>query len=268
LKLADYVVTEAGFGADLGAEKFLDLKCRLGNIKPSVIVIVATVRALKLHGGLAKDNLKDENFEALSLGLPNLEKHIENMRKYHVPIVVAINRFATDTENELNLIKNKCNDLNVPVEINSAFSDGGSGAETLGKTILKTIDNEPSNFKVLYDEKLPIEDKVNIIAREIYGADNVVFLDPAKTMIDKLNRLGYNDLPICIAKTQYSLSDDEKKLGRPTDFNITIREIRLSAGAGFIVCIAGNIMTMPGLPKEPAACNIDINEEGIIKGLF
>lgn len=268
LKLADYVVTEAGFGADLGAEKFFDLKCRFGKLKPSVVVLVATVRALKLHGGVEKDNLKVENIEAVEKGFVNLEKHIENIKKYGVPLVVAINRFSDDTKEELNLIKSKCQAINVPVEINTVFADGSKGGVLLANKVLETISNIPSKFKVLYDEELPIEEKVNIIAKEIYGADSVIFTDEAKITINKLVELGYDKMPICIAKTQKSLSDDEKKLGRPQNFSITIREIRLSAGAGFIICIAGNIMTMPGLPKEPAACNIDIDKNGIIRGLF
>ncbi|MDD3048547.1 MAG: formate--tetrahydrofolate ligase [Bacilli bacterium] len=268
LKLADYVVTEAGFGADLGAEKFFDLKCRLGNIKPSMVVLVVTVRALKLHGGINKDNLKEENIEALSKGLSNLEKHIENIKKYNLPMVVAINKFATDTKTEIDLIKNRCNELGIDSEINDAFCKGGKGAVDLANKVVDIIDNNKNNFKLLYDNNISIKDKINTIATEIYGANGVTYSEEANNMILKLNNLGYDKLPICIAKTQYSLSDDESKIGRPTDFNINIRELRLSAGAGFIVAIAGNIMTIPGLPKNPSACNIDISEKGIIKGLF
>jgi formate--tetrahydrofolate ligase len=268
LKLADYVVTEAGFGADLGAEKFFDLKCRFGNLKPSAVVIVATIRALKLHGGVKKDMLGEENLEALAKGFVNLEKHIENVHKYNTPIVVAINAFNKDTLNELNWLKNKCDELGVKSAISNVFEKGGEGGIDLAKQVVDIIDNEPSNFKVLYDENLPIKDKVDIIAKEIYGASGVDYTKEAKVSIDNYTNLGYGNLPICIAKTQYSLSDDETKLGRPENFRINIREVRLSAGAGFIVCIAGNVMTMPGLPKVPAACNIDIDESGTITGLF
>jgi len=268
LKLADYVVTEAGFGADLGAEKFYNLKCRFGNLKPAVTVIVATVRALKMHGGVAKSDLGQENMEALAKGFENLEKHIENVGKFGVPAVVAINAFPTDTEKELKFVYDKCNELGVEVALSEVWAKGGEGGIELANKVLETIENKPSNFKVLYDENLPIKEKVAIIAREVYGANGVNFTDDAEKAIAKFTELGYDKLPICMAKTQYSLSDDQTKLGRPKDFDITVREVRLSAGAGFLVCLTGAIMTMPGLPKRPAACNIDIDANGKITGLF
>lgn len=268
LKLADYVVTEAGFGADLGAEKFYNLKCRFGNLKPAVTVIVATVRALKMHGGVAKSDLGQENMEALAKGFENLEKHIENVGKFGVPSVVAINAFPTDTEKELKFVYDKCNELGVEVALSEVWAKGGEGGIELANKVLETIENKPSNFKVLYDENLPIKEKVAIIAREVYGANGVNFTADAEKAIAKFTELGYDKLPICMAKTQYSLSDDQTKLGRPKDFDITVREVRLSAGAGFLVCLTGAIMTMPGLPKRPAACNIDIDANGKITGLF
>lgn len=268
LKLADYVVTEAGFGADLGAEKFFDLKCRFGNLKPAVTVIVATVRALKMHGGVAKSDLAQENMEALAKGFENLEKHIENVGKFGVPAVVAINAFPTDTEKELQFVYDRCKELGAEVALSEVWAKGGEGGIELAQKVLQTIETKPSNFKVLYDEKLPIKEKVAIIAREIYGANGVNYTPEAEKSIAKFTELGYDQLPICMAKTQYSLSDDQTKLGRPRDFDITVREVRLSAGAGFLVCLTGAIMTMPGLPKRPAACNIDIDENGKITGLF
>lgn len=268
LKLADYTVTEAGFGADLGAEKFFDLKCRFAGLKPAVTVIVATVRALKMHGGVAKADLGAENLEAVTKGFANLEKHIENVGKFGVPVVVAINAFPTDTKAELDLVEKNCNALGVEVSLSEVWAKGGEGGRDLAEKVVKTIDAKESNFKVLYDTKLPIKEKINKIATEIYGADGVNFTADAEKTIKQLNDLGYAELPICMAKTQYSFTDDQTKLGRPTGFDITIREIRLSAGAGFLVCIAGAIMTMPGLPKVPSACNIDIDDDGVITGLF
>ncbi len=268
LKMADYVVTEAGFGADLGAEKFFNLKCRFGKLKPDATVVVATVRALKMHGGLLKSDLQKEDLDALKKGFANLEKHILNIKKFGVPVVVAINSFYTDTNSELNYIKDQCNKLGVKAEISNVFVEGGKGGVELAKSVVETIENETSNFKVLYDENDSIVNKVEVIAKEIYGASGVNYSGKAKKTIEELESLNYDKLPICMAKTQYSFSDDEKKLGRPENFKIEINEVRLSAGAGFIVCIAGNVMTMPGLPKTPAACNIDIDENGIIKGLF
>lgn len=268
LKLADYTVTEAGFGADLGAEKFFDLKCRFAGLKPAVTVIVATVRALKMHGGVAKADLGTENLEAVSKGFANLEKHIENVGKFGVPVVVAINAFPTDTKAELDLVEKNCNALGVEVSLSEVWAKGGEGGKDLAEKVVKTIETKESNFKVLYDTKLSIKDKINKIAKDIYGADGVNFSADAEKTIKQLNELGYSELPICMAKTQYSFTDDQTKLGRPSGFEITIREIRLSAGAGFLVCIAGAIMTMPGLPKVPSACNIDIDADGVITGLF
>lgn len=268
LNLADYVVTEAGFGADLGAEKFFDLKCRYGNLKPNIAVVVATIRALKMHGGLNKEELNVEDIKSLEKGFVNLEKHIENIAKYNIPSIVAINIFPTDTEKEINYLKEKCDKLGIKCSLSDVFAKGSDGGIELAQSIVKIIDENKSNFKVLYELNTTIKEKILTVAKEIYGANSVNYNEESSYMIDKLTNLGYGNLPICIAKTQYSLSDDEKKIGRPKDFEINIKEIRLSAGAGFIVCIAGNIMTMPGLPKIPAACNIDIDEFGKITGLF
>lgn len=268
LKLADYVVTEAGFGADLGAEKFYDLKCRFADLKPSATVIVATVRALKMHGGVPKTELAGENMEALAKGFENLEKHIENVAKFGVPAVVAINAFPTDTEAELKFVEERCNAMGVEVALSEVWAKGGEGGKALAQKVLDTIENKEANFKVLYETEQPIKDKVAIICKEIYGANGVMFTKEAEKAIEKYTELGYGNLPICMAKTQYSLSDDMTKMGRPTDFDVTVREIRLSAGAGFLVAITGAIMTMPGLPKVPAANSIDIDENGVITGLF
>ncbi|EHQ87633.1 formate--tetrahydrofolate ligase [Desulfosporosinus youngiae] len=268
LKLADYLVTEAGFGADLGAEKFFDLKCRFGGLKPEAVVIVATVRALKMNGGVAKDQLGNEDLEALARGVVNLEKHIENMAKFGVPAVVAINRFPTDTEAELNLVRDRCQQLGAEVALSEVFTRGGEGGVELAETVLSTLERKVSNFRVLYELELSIEEKIGRIAKEIYGADGVNFDKTAQASIKKYVELGYGNLPICMAKTQYSLTDDAARLGRPTDFTITVREVRLSAGAGFLVAITGAIMTMPGLPKRPAATRMDIDAEGRITGLF
>ncbi|EGW40649.1 formate--tetrahydrofolate ligase [Desulfosporosinus sp. OT] len=268
LKLADYLVTEAGFGADLGAEKFFDLKCRFGGLKPEAVVIVATIRALKMNGGVAKDQLGHEDLEALARGIVNLEKHIENMAKFQVPAVVAINRFPTDTEAELEFVRKKCQELGAEVALSEVFTRGGEGGKELAETILSVLEHKQSHFKVLYELELSIEEKIEKIAKEIYGADGVNFDKAAQASIKKYVEMGYGNLPVCMAKTQYSLSDDAARLGRPTDFTITVREIRLSAGAGFLVAITGAIMTMPGLPKRPAAMNMDIDENGVIAGLF
>ncbi len=269
LKLSDYVVTEAGFGSDLGGEKFFDLKCRIGNLKPSVAVVVSTVRALKMHGGVLKEDLYKVNLEAIKNGIPNLERHIENIKKYNVPIVIALNKFDTDSKKELDFVVNYFKDKNINIAISEVFSKGSKGGIDLA---IKVIDSIKDNkFKPIYNLDLSIEDKIKVIAKEIYRANNVIFEKEALNMLDKINKLGYNNLPICIAKTQYSFSDDEKLIGAPTNFDITIREIRLSIGAGFIVCIAGKIMTMPGLPKEPMACKMKINtidDKNIIEGLF
>ncbi|MFZ3372187.1 MAG: formate--tetrahydrofolate ligase [Desulfitobacteriaceae bacterium] len=268
LKLADILVTEAGFGADLGAEKFYDLKCRFGGLTPAVTVIVATVRALKMNGGVPKTELGPENLEALGRGIVNLEKHIENMGKYGVPTVVAINRFPTDTEAELKLIRERCNQLGAEVALSEVFTNGGEGGRELAETVLSVMERKESKFKVLYELDTTVEEKIEKICTEIYGADGVAFAPEAKKSIDKYRDMGFGKLPVCMAKTQYSLSDDATLLGRPTGFTITVREVRLSAGAGFLVAITGAIMTMPGLPKRPAAMNMDIDVNGKITGLF
>jgi formate--tetrahydrofolate ligase len=268
LKLSDYVVTEAGFGADLGAEKFFDLKCRMGNLKPSIVVLVATIRALKLHGGIPMGDLSIPNIEALNSGFTNLEKHVENIRKYGLPIVIAINHFETDSSEEIAFLQSRCQTLGVKAVFCDVFMKGSNGGIDLANEVINTINNGSSNFRFLYDSNLSIEDKIKIIANEIYGATDVTYSQEAGNSISKYKQMGFDNLPICIAKTQYSLSDNELLLGRPTNFNINIRELRLSSGAGFIIAISGNIMTMPGLPKEPAANRIDIDNNGIITGLF
>jgi formate--tetrahydrofolate ligase len=268
LKLTDYLITEAGFGADLGAEKFFDLKCRFAGLKPDLTVIVATVRALKMNGGVTKDNLGAENLDALAKGIVNLEKHIENVGKFGVPVVVAINRFPTDTEAELEFIRERCAKQGVEVALSEVFTKGGEGGIELAETVLRTMDKTSSKFKVLYDDADSIQTKIEKICKEIYGADGVAFTKEAETAMKKYVDLGYGQLPVCMAKTQYSLTDDPTRLGRPTGFTITVREVRLSAGAGFLVAITGAIMTMPGLPKRPAAMNMDIDAEGKITGLF
>lgn len=269
LNVADYVVTEAGFGADLGAEKFLDIKCRMAGFRPDAVVIVATARALKLHGGVPKDQLNNENLEALDKGMPNLLKHVENITKvYGLPAVVAINRFPTDTEAELDRIAEKCKELGVNVRLSEVWGKGGAGGIELAEEVVRLADSGNSDFNFSYDENLPIREKINAIATKIYGADGVDFVDKAGKQIDELEALGFGKTPVCIAKTQYSLSDDASKLGRPEGFRISIREVKISAGAGFVVALSGNIMTMPGLPKVPAAEKIDIDEDGKITGLF
>ena len=268
LKLADYCITEAGFGADLGAEKFLDIKCRYAGLKPSCIVIVATIRALKYNGGVAKSDLKYENVSALEKGIVNLQTHIENMKKYGVPVVVAINRFMTDTDEEIKFIEDFCEKQDVLVSLTEVFANGGNGGIDLAEKVVKTIEEKPSDFKPLYDAELPIKEKLDIIAREIYRADGVVYTKSAEKAIAEIEALGKDKLPVCVAKTQYSLSDDQTKLGKPENFTITVRDVRLSAGAGFIVALTGDIMTMPGLSKQPAAYSIDVDTDGNIKGLF
>lgn len=268
LKLGDYAVTEAGFGADLGAEKFFDIKCRFAGLKPAAAVIVATVRALKMHGGVAKADLGTENLEALERGLENLEKHIENVAKFGVPSVVAINKFPTDTEAELNLVFEKVKASGAEVAISDVWANGGEGGVELAKKVIEVVEGKESNFKPLYDVELSIKDKITKIAKEIYGADGVIFTKGAEKMAKTLADLGLDKMPICMAKTQYSLSDDATLLGRPRNFTITVRELRLSAGAGFIVALTGEVMTMPGLPKVPAANKMDILPDGTIVGLF
>ncbi|MBR5246438.1 MAG: formate--tetrahydrofolate ligase [Clostridia bacterium] len=268
LKLADYCITEAGFGADLGAEKFLDIKCRYAGLKPECIVVVATIRALKYNGGVARADLQEENVEALKKGIVNLKTHIENMRKYNVPVVVAINKFHTDTDAEVAYIKEFCEEMQVPVSLAEVFAKGGEGGMDLASKVCAVIDEGKADFAPLYDEKLPIKDKLNTIAKEIYRADGVIFTAAAEKAIKDIEALGKDKLPICVAKTQYSLSDDPTKLGKPENFQMTVREVKLSAGAGFIVCLTGDIMTMPGLPKVPAAYKIDVDADGKIDGLF
>ena len=267
LKLADVVVTEAGFGADLGAEKFLYIKCRFAGFKPDAVVVVATVRALKMHGGMAKNELTAENMTALADGLANLTKHIDNMHKFGLPTVVAINAFPTDTEKELLFVKEKCEAMGAEVAVSKVWEQGGTGGIVLAEKVLEAS-NKKSNFNYIYDEKDEIKVKIKKIAQEIYGATDVTYTVAAEKTITELTALGFTDTPICMAKTQYSLSDDMAKLGCPKDFNITVRELRIAAGAGFIVAITGNILTMPGLPKVPAAERMDITNEGKIVGLF
>ena len=269
MHFADYVVTEGGFGADLGAEKFLDIKCRMADIQPSAVIIVATVRALKYNGGVSKAELNNENLEALEAGLPNLLKHVENITQvFKLPAVVAINEFPTDTEAEINLVKKKCQELGVNVAVSKVWAKGGEGGIELAEEVLRLIEEEENNFQFCYEDELGIEDKINAIATKIYGADGVIFTPQAKKELDKLEALGFGNMPICMAKTQYSLTDDATKLGRPNRFKITVRQLNVSAGAGFIVALTGNIMKMPGLPKVPAAEKIDIDENGVISGLF
>ena len=268
LKLGDYCITEAGFGADLGAEKFLDIKCRCAGLKPSCVVIVATIRALKYNGGVPKAELSKENTDALKKGIVNLETHIENMRKYGLPVVVAINRFATDTEAEIETIEAFCREKEVPVSLTEVFAHGGEGGKELAEKVVKTIETKEAHFKPIYDEKLSIKEKLNVLAKEIYRAGDVVFTSNAEKAISEIEKLGKDKLPICVAKTQYSLSDDPQKLGSPKGFTLTVRDVRLSAGAGFIVALTGDIMTMPGLPKQPAAYKIDVDDDGNVSGLF
>lgn len=269
MHFADYVVTEAGFGADLGAEKFLDIKCRMADLKPDAVIIVATVRALKYNGGVAKDKLNEENLEALEDGLPNLLKHVENITKvYGLPAVVAINRFPLDTEAELKLVEDRCKELGVNVALSEVWAKGGEGGIEVAKEVIRLIDEEENNFKFCYEDDLSIKEKIEAIATRIYGADGVDFTLTAEKEIENLEKLGFGKLPICMAKTQYSLTDDQTKLGRPTGFKITVRQLTVSAGAGFIVALTGDIMKMPGLPKVPAAERIDVDENGVISGLF
>ncbi|CDF59176.1 formate--tetrahydrofolate ligase [Thermobrachium celere] len=269
LHLADYVVTEAGFGADLGAEKFIDIKCRMAGIEPSAVVIVATVRALKYNGGVPKDKLGEKNLEALEKGLPNLLKHVENItRVFNLPAVVALNKFPTDTEEEIELIKQKCAELGVSVKVSEVWAKGGEGGIEVAQEVLRLIEQKDRNMQFCYDLEMPIKDKIKTIARKIYGAEDAVFTQDAEKQIAELEKLGFGNLPICMAKTQYSLSDDPTKLGRPEGFKITVREVYVSAGAGFVVAITGSIMKMPGLPKVPAAEKIDVDENGRITGLF
>lgn len=270
LKLGDYAITEAGFGSDLGAEKFFDIKCRYAGLKPSCTVLVATIRALKYNGGVPKAELVEENLEALRKGIVNLKAHVENMRKYGIPVVVAINHFYTDTDAEIQCIKDYCKELGVEVAFADVFLKGGEGGKELAQAVINAVEgkNTEDGFKVLYDEKLSIKEKLEIIAKEIYRANGVIFTAQAQKAVKEIEAIGFDKLPVCVAKTQYSLSDDPTKLGLPTDFEITVRDVKLSAGAGFIVALTGDIMTMPGLPKVPAADKIDVDENGVITGLF
>ncbi len=267
LKLADYCITEAGFGADLGAEKFLDIKCRMAGLKPDAIVLVATVRALKYNGGVKKEDLSTENLDALKKGIVNLEKHIENLQKYDVPVVVTLNSFITDTENETNFVKDFCIERGCDFALSEVWEKGGEGGVALAETLLKTLETKESHYHPLYKDELSLEEKIETIAKEIYGADGVNYSQSAKKQLEKLTKLGFGNMPVCVAKTQYSLSDDPTLLGRPENFNIEVRECYVSAGAGFVVVITGQIMTMPGLPKAPAALSIDV-VDGKITGLF
>ncbi|WP_346930795.1 formate--tetrahydrofolate ligase [Clostridium sp.] len=268
LKLGDYAITEAGFGADLGAEKFFDIKCRYGELKPSCVVIVATIRALKHHGGVKKEELNIPNVEALSKGVVNLEKQIENIQKFNVPVVVAINKFISDSDEEVKFIEEFCKTKGVEVSLTEVWEKGAEGGKDLANKVISTIGNKQSKFQVLYNGELDVKEKIKIIAREIYGADDVDFTASAKKQINEIEKLGLHKVPICVAKTQNSLSDNPALLGRPTGFNISVKEVKLSNGAGFIVVLTGAIMTMPGLPKVPAANKIDIHEDGTIEGLF
>mgnify|MGYP002671886990 FL=1 len=268
LKMADYVITEAGFGADLGAEKFMDIKCRMAGLKPDAVVLVATVRALKYNGGVPKNELSAENMDALHKGIVNLEKHIENLHKFGVPIVVTLNSFVTDTEAEISYIRKFCEERSCEFALSEVWEKGGEGGIPLAEKVLDTLENKESDFHVLYENELSLKEKIETVAREIYGADGVNYTSAASKQLKKLEELGFGKLPVCMAKTQYSLSDDPTLLGRPEGFSISVREAYVSAGAGFVVVLTGAVMTMPGLPKAPAAFNIDVNEEGVITGLF
>ncbi|OUQ58778.1 formate--tetrahydrofolate ligase [Tyzzerella sp. An114] len=268
LKMADYLVTEAGFGADLGAEKFFDIKCRKAGLKPDAVVLVATVRALKYNGGVPKAELNNENVEAVKKGIVNLEKHIENLQKYGVPVVVTLNNFVFDTEAEINVVKEKCEEMGATFAIAKVWEKGGEGGLELAEKVIETIETKESKFHTLYDDDLSIEEKINKVCKEIYGAGSVAFSAKARKTLKQIDEIGLGKFPVCIAKTQYSLSDNPSLLGRPEGFEVTVQELRISAGAGFIVALLGDIMTMPGLPKKPAALNIDIDDKGNIVGLF
>ncbi len=268
LKMADYTITEAGFGADLGAEKFLDIKCRKAGLKPDVAVLVATIRALKYNGGIPKDQLSTPNIDALKKGSVNLLKHIENLKKYNLPVIVAINAFVSDSKEEIEFLENICKENDVKFTLSDVWAKGGEGAVELANMIMETVDGKESSFKPLYEDELSLEDKISKVAKEIYGADGVSYSSTAVKNLKKINELGFGNLPICVAKTQYSLSDDPTLLGRPSGFEITVRDVYVSAGAGFVVVLTGDIMTMPGLPKSPQAYKIDVDDNGVIKGLF
>ena len=268
LKLADIVVTEAGFGADLGAEKFFDIKCRKAGLKPDAVVLVATVRALKYNGGVPKDQLSEENLDALKKGIVNLEKHIENIQKYHVPVIVTLNSFITDTQAEYEFIRNFCEERGCEFALSEVWAKGGEGGKALAEKVVYTLENKESHFAPIYPDEMSLKDKIFTVASEIYGAKGVNYSPAAERALKKIEDMGFGNLPVCMAKTQYSLSDDQTKLGRPENFDISIRDVYVSAGAGFVVALTGAIMTMPGLPKKPAADNIDVNDDGVITGLF
>ena len=268
LNLADYVITEAGFGADLGAEKFFDIKCRMAGLKPDAVVLVATIRALKYNGGVPKDELSSENLDALKAGIVNLEKHIENLHKFGVPVVVTLNSFVTDTKAETDFVEQFCKERGCEFALSEVWEKGGEGGIDLANKVLETIEHKESNFKVLYDDSLSLKEKIETVAKEIYGADGVTYSPTAERELKRITDLGMGDFPVCMAKTQYSLSDDAKKLGRPSGFKINVREVYASAGAGFVVAVNGSIMTMPGLSKKPAAYGIDVDDNGVITGLF
>ena len=268
LKLADYVITEAGFGADLGAEKFFDIKCRMAGLKPDAVVLVATIRALKYNGGVPKDELSSENLDALKAGIVNLEKHIENLHKFGVPVVVTLNSFVTDTKAETDFVEQFCKERGCEFALSEVWEKGGEGGIDLANKVLETIEHKESNFKVLYDDSLSLKEKIETVAKEIYGADGVTYSPAAERELKRITDLGMGDFPVCMAKTQYSLSDDAKKIGRPSGFKINVREVYASAGAGFVVAVNGSIMTMPGLSKKPAAYGIDVDDNGVITGLF
>lgn len=268
LKIADYVITEAGFGADLGAEKFFDIKCRKANLKPDCVVIVATIRALKYNGGVKKEDLNEKNVEALMKGICNLGKHIENIHKYRVPIVVTLNAFITDTEEEIRCVREYCKDLGCDFSLANVWEHGGDGGIDLANTVIKAIETKKADFKPIYDDDMLLNEKIITVAREIYGADDVIFTKQVLKKLENMENLGFGNMPVCIAKNQYSLSDDPTLLGRPTGFALSVRDVYVSAGAGFVVALTGNVMTMPGLPKCPAAFNIDVDDDGNIIGLF
>lgn len=268
LKLADYVITEAGFGADLGAEKFFDIKCRMAGLKPDAVVLVATIRALKYNGGVPKDELSSENLDALKAGIVNLEKHIENLHKFGVPVVVTLNSFVTDTKAETDFVEQFCKERGCEFALSEVWEKGGEGGIDLANKVLETIEHKESNFKVLYDDSLSLKEKIETVAKEIYGADGVTYSPAAERELKRITDLGMENFQVCMAKTQYSLSDDAKKLGRPSGFKINVREVYASAGAGFVVAVNGSIMTMPGLSKKPAAYGIDVDDNGVITGLF
>ena len=269
MKLGDYAVTEAGFGADLGAEKFLDIKCRMAGLTPSAVVVVATIRALKMHGGLSKTELSEENLDALEKGIPNLLRHVSNIKNvYKLPCVVAVNRFPTDTDKEVDFIIKKCKELGVNVVLSTVWAKGGKGGEALAKEVVRLCEEEKGDFTFSYEDDLSLEEKINAVVTKVYGGKGVTILPAAKKQLQTLTELGFGKCPVCIAKTQYSFSDDPKKLGAPEDFTVTVRQVKVSAGAGFVVVLTGDIMTMPGLPKRPAAEKIDVDDNGVISGLF